>query len=208
MTVPKRKVATKLLINEILNATYIKRPGWEPSGILTKRGEISRVNIMGIVVSLTTEENNMAILLDDGSGNMMVRTFDKTPVPQDISLGDLVTVVGKPREWQNSKYIVLELIKKVDNKKWYDVRQREIKLHNTISTLKLPVGDHEEDADVETGPYQKILNIVAILDKGDGALVEEIVSNLNVKGADKIIQTLIEEGEIFEVSPGKVKVLE
>ena len=208
MITPKRKVAKKILINEILSATYIKRPGWEPSGILTRQGEISRVHVMGVVVSLTTEENNTSLLLDDGSGNIPVRIFDKNILSEDISLGTLVSVVGKPREWNNSKYIVPEHIKKINDKQWYDVHQREIKLHKQTSSIKLPVETKNEELNIETGPYQKILNTVAILDKGEGAPVEEIISNLNIQGVDKIIQTLIEEGEVFEISPGKVKVLE
>lgn len=207
MATPKRKVAKKLLINDILTATYIKRPGWEPSGILTRQGEISRVNIMGVVVSLNKEENNTSLLLDDGSGNITVRIFDKNLLSEKISLGVLVSVVGKPREWNNSKYIVPEHVKKVKDKQWYDVHQREIKLFRQTNSLQLPVENKSEEVNVETGPYQKILNTVAILDKGNGAPVEEIISNLKIQDADKIIQTLIEEGEVFEISPGKVKVL-
>ena len=207
MAIPKRKVATKILVNDILTSTYIKRPGWEPSGILTKQGEVSRVHLMGVVVSLAREENSASLLLDDGSGNIVIRIFDNTILPENISLGSLVSVVGKPREWNNSKYIVPEHIKLVQDKRWYEVHQKQIKLFKKTNSIKLPV-DKNEESSTEIGPYQKILNTVAILDKGKGASVEEIISNLNLQGTDKIIQALIEEGEVFEISPGRVKVLE
>jgi len=207
MAIPKRKVATKILVNDILTSTYIKRPGWEPSGILTKQGEVSRVHLMGVVVSLAREENSISLLLDDGSGNIVIRIFDNTILPENISLGSLVSVVGKPREWNNSKYIVPEHIKLVQDKRWYEVHQKQIKLFKKTNSIKLPV-DKNEESSTEIGPYQKILNTVAILDKGKGASVEEIISNLNLQGTDKIIQALIEEGEVFEISPGRVKVLE
>ncbi|HHI04072.1 MAG TPA: hypothetical protein ENL45_00825 [Candidatus Woesearchaeota archaeon] len=207
MAIPKRKVATKILVNDILTSTYIKRPGWEPSGILTKQGEVSRVHLMGVVVSLAREENSISLLLDDGSGNIVIRIFDNTILPENVSLGSLVSVVGKPREWNNSKYIVPEHIKLVQDKRWYEVHQKQIKLFKKTNSIKLPV-DKNEESSTEIGPYQKILNTVAILDKGKGASVEEIISNLNLQGTDKIIQALIEEGEVFEISPGRVKVLE
>lgn len=202
----KRKLAKKILINDISNSTYIKRPGWDPSGIITKYGEITRVQIMGIVVSLTKEDNS-GILLDDGSGNIMIRLFDNFGVLNKLELGNLIVVVGKPREYGSTKYIVPEIIKKIDQKSWFKVHQLQIKLQNK-STKKPPVSSEELEEAIEIGPYQKILNIIALLDKGEGADVQDIVKNVGSENSEKIINNLIEEGEVFEISPGKVKLLE
>ena len=35
----ERKTAKKIPIQDLIKGTYIKRPGWEPSGILTKYGD-------------------------------------------------------------------------------------------------------------------------------------------------------------------------
>jgi RPA family protein len=205
----KRKIAKKILINDILSSTYIKRPGWEPSGILTRYGEISRVDIMGVIVSVSQEENTTSFLVDDGSGNILVRIFDNTKSTEKFNLGDLVNVIGRPREWESSKYIVPEIIKKIEDKKWYEVHQLELKLQRKTKAVKLPVETEDEKGEIlETGPYQKILNMIAILDKGDGVDVEEIISNIKIDNTESIIASLIEEGEIFEISPGKVKLLE
>jgi RPA family protein len=199
----KRNVAKKVLVNDILTSTYIKRPGWDPSGILTKYGEISRINIVGIVVSLS-KEDNPSFLLDDGSGSVMVRFFEKNNKMENLKLGDLINVVGKPREWNSSKYIVPEIIRKIDNKKWYKIHQMEVKSQNKDVLPVSPSNVKEEPQEI--GPYQKVINIISVLDKGKGADVQEIVNNIN--DADKIISELLQEGEIFELSPGKVKLLE
>ena len=199
----KRKVAYKIQINEILNGTYIKRPGWEPSGVLTKYGEITRVNLTGLIVSLSEGEDSFTFLLDDGSGNITIRQFE--PLSQELVLGDLVRIIGRVRESGNSIYVVPELIKKID-KKWYSVHNLELKLLKR-SSKKLPV-EPQADEVIETGPYQKILNVITILDKGEGVDVQEVVNNIKIQNCENIVQNLIEEGEVFEISPGRVKILE
>lgn len=205
----KRKVAKKIFVNDILKSTYIKRPGWEPSGILTKLGEISRVDIMGVIVSKTNEGNSSTLLIDDGTGNIQIRLFDDSIDISKLELGDMVSVIGRPREWESSKYIVPEIIKKTQDKNWFRVHQLEIKLQKKKSPIKLPVEQAENpEAEDETGPYQKILNAIAILDKGNGVDIDEIINNVKIERCDSLITSLIEEGELFEISPGKVKLLE
>jgi RPA family protein len=197
----KRKVAKKILVKDILKSTYIKRPGWEPSGILTQYGEISRVNIMGVCVNSSGDDNSF--LIDDGSGSIQVRMFTNNV---DVSVGQLLNVVGRPREWNNTKYIAPDFIREID-KAWFKVHQLQAKLMSLNKKLELPVEEDEEE-DTDTGPYQKILNVIAILDKGEGAEIEEIVSNIKVANCEVLIQNLVEEGEVFEISPGRVKLLE
>ena len=132
----KRQIAKKILVNDILNSTYIKRAGWEPSGILTKFGEVSRVNILGVIVSLSND-NGFSFLLDDGSGNLQVRVFENTENNANLALGELVRVVGRPREYGNAKYVVPEIIKKIEDKKWFEVYQLQIKLNQKTKSFCL-----------------------------------------------------------------------
>jgi RPA family protein len=202
----KRVIAKKVFVSDILNSTYIKRTGWEPSGILTRYGEVSRVDVMGIIVSFSKEERT--IILDDGSGNITIRAFDNSEMLEGLSLGMLIDVIGRPRELNNSKYIFLEIVKKIEDKRWYKARQLELKLQSK-SAIKLPVQADEPNAELsEIGPYQQILNSIASLDKGSGVDVQDIINHVKVDNSEKIINSLIEEGEIFEISPGVVKLLE
>ncbi|AJF61407.1 TPA: hypothetical protein HA239_04475 [Candidatus Woesearchaeota archaeon] len=200
----KRQVARKVPVAEILKGTYIKRPGWEPSGVLTKYGEISRVNIIGLVVSVSDSENGASFLIDDGSGSITVRSFEK--LASDPGLGEIMRVIGRVRESNNEIYVVPEVIVKSD-KKWHKVHSMELKLQKKI-TPKLPVETEGADEEIQTGPYQKILNAIAIMDKGSGVDISEIVKHIRIQNSEKIIQDLIGEGEIFEISPGRVKILE
>ncbi len=198
-----RKVAKKVPVVDLVKGTYIKRPGWEPSGVLTKYGEITRANIIGLIVSKSETDNTLSLLLDDGTGSISMRMFEKPT--QQFEVGEFVRVIGRVRENSNNIFIVPEIIKKVDPK-WHKLHNLELKLQKRTAP-KLPV-EQTEEQDFETGPYQKVLNVISVLDQGTGVDVQEIVSNIKIKDSEKIIQNLIEEGEIFEISPGRVKLLE
>ena len=56
-------------------------------------------------------------------------------------------------------------------------------------------------------PFQKILNVIKELDDGSGAMVEEVIEKSPIKDTEQLLQKMLEKGEIFTLSPGKVKVL-
>jgi len=67
--------------------------------------------------------------------------------------------------------------------------------------------DDTEDKPL-SGPVEKVIEHIQKLDSGDGADTEEVVSNSGIDNAEDIIENLLKEGEIFEITSGKVKVLE
>ena len=54
---------------------------------------------------------------------------------------------------------------------------------------------------------QIIIEIIEQKDSGDGVGVDEIILESGIENCEKIINNLLEEGEIFEIRPGTVKVL-
>ncbi len=64
-----------------------------------------------------------------------------------------------------------------------------------------------EDEESDDNPIESLLKTIRKLDEGDGVDVDELVK---LKGDDieSLITTLLGEGELFEVKPGRVKVLE
>jgi RPA family protein len=201
----KRMTAKFVDINEINKGTFVKRTGWDPSGVLTNYGEISRVNLTGLIVSIDQEENITTVIIDDGTGNIQLRAFEE--IKSELKVGEIIRVIGKIRENNGSMYIVPEIIKPV-SKEWYKYHGLRLKLQK-LTSKKLPIdtntGDKEE---IQTGPSQTIINAISILDKGSGVDIDEIVNNIKITGSEDLIRALIEEGEVFEVSPGRVKLLE
>ena len=56
-------------------------------------------------------------------------------------------------------------------------------------------------------PSQKIMGIIKELDKGSGAFIEEIIERSPLEETEKIIEKMLESGEIFKNMPGKIKAL-
>jgi RPA family protein len=188
----------------------------------------SRVNLLGTVVSVpAVEMSYRSITLDDGSGTIPIRSFDETDLFKSVGLGDVVFVIGRPREYGSEIYVMPEIVKKVQNKLWIDVRKLEIgcevravekkepealpKVEDLKAEEETPAEDKAEPAvekEDEPNTQQKVYSLIKALDKGEGADFEEVIEKANSPEAEKIISQLLMEGEIFELSKGKLKVLE
>ncbi|MFH1642971.1 MAG: OB-fold nucleic acid binding domain-containing protein [Nanoarchaeota archaeon] len=196
----KRHVAYKVNIKDVLSGTYIKSEGeWDPNFIEINNKQISRVNLMGIVVQNDQGANQSSIILDDGTGRIIIRSFGREN--DKIKVEDIVLVIGRPREFGNERYIVPEIIKKIDNKKWVELRKLE--RSNTVKeeSIEIEVGAPEEGF-----PEEKIIEAIKELDQGEGADIQLI--NEKINDAEKVIKNLLERGEVFEIKPGRLKVLE
>ena len=110
-------------------------------------------------------------------------------------------------------YIVPKIIRIVKNEDFLEFRKKELELRKKIEikdeTVKTNVIDDshikiEEESIVDDQP--NILSEIERLDAGEGVYIDEIVKELNLED-DKKIRELLERGDIFEVKPGKIKVL-
>lgn len=202
----KRLVAFKVNIKDILSANFVKEEGWNPNYLELGDKKISRVNLMGTITNIETNEQNMRILLDDGSASINLIAFDKVHGIDMINVGDIVLVIGKPRTYNEEKYIVPEIIKKV-HKDWLLVRKHEIVSEPEELAIDEVIED-EEIIEEELSPIDIIIQKIRDLDKGEGVTHDMIASKVKIQEIDKIIISLLERGEIFEIMPGKFKVLE
>ncbi|MBU0535404.1 MAG: hypothetical protein KKE20_00430 [Nanoarchaeota archaeon] len=127
-----RQTAVKTRISSLINGQYVVQQGWEPNYILYNDEKISRINIIGVIVSKNQNElsNNKSVMIDDGSGRISVRTFDESSVLDSVSVGEMIILIGRPREYGNEIYIVPEIIKPLQDKRWAEVRRLELELKN------------------------------------------------------------------------------
>lgn len=70
------------------------------------------------------------------------------------------------------------------------------------------VNDKQEDGGTLVTTTDNILTIIRELDTGQGAPVEKVIAKTGRPDAETILTNLLAEGEIFEIRPGRVKVLE
>ncbi|PIN79317.1 hypothetical protein COY26_04100 [Candidatus Woesearchaeota archaeon CG_4_10_14_0_2_um_filter_33_10] len=213
----KRQIAYKARIADLINGGYVKEEGWTPNYIITKQGKhISRINLIGTVISKTEEGSEyQSLVVDDGSGTISLRLFEKNDNVKNIEIGDVVLLIGRPREYGSEKYIVPEIIKKINNKKWIDVRKIELGIEN-LKTKKDELGKEEvvvEKIDDSTKEKtasnpQIVYEAVKELDSGQGVDIDKVIKKTGIRDAEEIIKKFLREGEMFEIRPGKIKILE
>ena len=118
----KRQTAFKCRIAELLNGRYVKREGWEPNYLETSNRNVSRVHVLAVVI----ESNASSLTVDDGTGIIEVRSFDEDKTIMQRRIGEMVFVIGRPRVFNEKKYIVADIIIKVENQKWVEVRKLKL----------------------------------------------------------------------------------
>ncbi len=198
-----RQTAYKITIKEILQSEYVKQDGWDPNYILDSFGrKVSKVNIIGVVASKNDSLNFKSISIDDGSGTIEVRSFSESNPFENISVGDVVLVIGKPRAFGNDKYLIGEIIKKV-SKEQLKLRHLEIEVLNKKA--------RKEESNKSTRS-DEVFKIIKELDEKEGSAdINKVIKTAEEKGinnSDEIIKNLLENGDIFEISPGQLKVIE
>lgn len=193
-----RQTAIPCTLAEIASGSFLQNDTM-PSGIQTGRGMISRASIIGVMIDKQDKEFS----IDDGTNVINVRSFDTNPVPVYANVGDIVLVIGRPREYNGQRYLVLEICKKIRNNGWIQYRKKE------LSLLTQPKVEVKEETPAESkNPFEALVAAIRDLDKGPGADIDVVLARVDAPDANKFLRTLIEEGEIFEIRPGKLKVLE
>ena len=196
-----RQTAQIIGIQDILTGDYVKEEGWQPNYIVVGARKVSRVNIIGTIVD--KGENQTSV--DDGNASISLRSFENPDFFKSIEIGDTVVVVGKPRQFNDEKYIAIEILKKTDPG-WLKVRQKQLEI---MPEPEAPVTTKTEEVIVEevvvVDQEDKLIQKIRELDQGQGIETQKL---LNEGFSEQDINRLLENGEIFEISPGKLKILE
>ena len=204
-----------------------------------------------------------SILIDDGTGKIVLRIFEENKAAFELEIGDVVQVIGKVRIFNQEKYIFPEVIKKT-NSLWLKVRFSELQKNKQISSDALE-GKNKEKKKIEAEtvekvkkeesakplikeekskekelkilniqqkqpeqntnseileviseeieendpllPYEIISKLISQLDKGEGVMIEEILEKSPLDKTEELIEKMLENGDIFQNMPGKVKLL-
>ena len=202
----KRQVAYKVWISDILNSNFMKD---ETSAGYIKINEVvvSRVNLIATVVYKADQEQNLSsVMIDDGTGKILLKSFENFAAFSKVDVGDMILLVGRIREFSNEKYIMPEILKKLNDIGWMIVRKLELKDRILVEQKEEKIDDADKNLSVNAG--EQIYTLIKKLDAGDGADIDEIIKNSNLNDAESIINHLLENGDIFEIKPGRIKVLE
>lgn len=138
-----KPIAKKLLINDINTSNYVQNQEQSSNFLLTVEQEtIFRLNVIGIVVQKEAIGSITNIVLDDGTGILLVRLFEQNKSSDMLSVGDTILVIGRIRMYNEEKYLSPEVVKKT-NPLWLKIRMIELR-PKEFSTKEKILG-HRED---------------------------------------------------------------
>ncbi|MBI2109643.1 hypothetical protein HYT58_00520 [Candidatus Woesearchaeota archaeon] len=227
----QRQPAYKLWISDLVNGTYVKQEGeWDPNYVQVLDKRVSRVNLIGTVVSKFDNEDGSysTITIDDSTSTIRLKAFrDDTVRLKNIKPSHMVLVIGKVREYNAELFIAPEVVKILDNPNWELARKLELikicgKPGKIVSTH---IASHEtytskvtpkqletstelvvENVNVEEeNTRQKIYSVIS---NTNGMIsIKEVTekTSLPAHEAEEVINELLAEGEIFEPKPGFLK---
>ena len=210
--------AVKVTISEIVQGVIKQEDQSQPLHILTPSGEkVYRCNIMATILNLEKVGSITNVLIDDGSGQIIVRFFEEVSPSIKLAVGKCFLLNGKARIYNEEKYISPEIMKEI-SPLWLKARALEVAKRKSITPLLVETVEKEEVAKEEIAkeeitaesslfPSQRILGLIKELDQGSGVLVEEVIHKSSLKETEQLLQAMLEKGEIFQIAPGKIKVL-
>ena len=197
----QRQVAYKVRISDLL-AGFMMKDELSAGYIKISGMNASRVNIIAIVVLKSEEPSYSSAGIDDGTGRISLKSFENKAIFSNVDVGDCVLVVGKIRQYNDEKYIIPEAMKKIDVG-WMN--------HRKIELERMPLsGNSEHGLVIEevAGSDDEVYSLIKKMDEGEGVSFESVISSSKSARAEGIIKRLLESGDIFEIKPGKLKVLE
>ncbi len=205
----KRQTAYKCTIETIHNSIFVKKQGWESNYVMTEYGDFSRVNIIAAVIS--REDNGLTF--QDGTGQISGRVFEKTEQLDDINIGDIVLIIGRPREYNNNTYLTIETVKKIIPG-WINYRKKELLLIKKVRDMpqqpkidkKLKEPEIVESAGTMNS-RERIVKTIKELDKGDGASIDDVLRLSRVANGEELLSEMTMRGEVYESKAGYVKLM-
>lgn len=230
----KRAIAIKLNINHILSGTYVKADS--KNYLETSWGvHVSRVHILGTIVrkwvspadgeSKSDRTPQASLTVDDGTETIRLKAWkDDIKIFEDFQIGDIIDVIGHIREYENEKYIAPEIIKTIENPNWELIHELNIieslsrvKSNKNLQKISVEAQQipHKVSAALKIDQNQKsvfkdeIVELIRKLDEGQGVSSNQLKTNIKIPENDfqNTIMDLINEGTIYQPSPGKYRIL-
>ncbi len=215
MTQYIRHTAIKVPLSVFLQSELVQEQD-VPSYLSVRDEKIYRMNVIGIIIGKEEVGSIVNLYIDDGTGTALLRFFEENKIAKEVSVGQVVLCIGKPRMYSNQRYISHEIIKIVDPR-WLKLRSIEIKKQSSepqkVEEEKIiekeEVKEQEEEIveDEKILPIEKIRSLIVELDSGDGVAMEEILEKSPINNTEELLEKMMQQGDIFQNKPGKVKVL-
>ena len=111
----QRQTAYKVPIKELSNNPYVEQEGWDPDYVQINGKNVSRINIMAVVIDKQVSGSLATLTLDDSTGIIQARYFnDDVRKVSEINTGDTILMIGKPRKFNDQVFITVEISRKIN----------------------------------------------------------------------------------------------
>lgn len=203
----QRQTARKVRIVDLVSGEWVKKEGMEPSYVVTPRKDsVSRARVVGTVVSkFTSEDGNFSsITIDDATATIQAKMWKETKLVQGANIGDIVSLIGKVREYEGDIYIVPEVITAASPD------QEAMFRLEVLADMKKPAPKGAAKA-ADTGKAEEELlrkKVISIIEEsGEGIKYSKLIEKAGVaeEAVEGIINELLGEGICYEPTPGKIK---
>jgi RPA family protein len=218
-----RHVAIKTTLLNVIKGEYIQESEEQPNYLLIAGTQkVFRLNIIATILNKERLGSITNLLIDDGTGKISLRIFEENSRWNLLKIGNPILIIGKLRKYNEEKYISPEIIKKI-SPSWLKVRFLELKLKtpekNEETNLKkqedkiksskeIPLEKIESKDNIMMSlPTEKMKLLIKELDSGEGVSIEELIEKSPLEDSEEVIKRMLEVGDIFQNSPGKVKLL-
>ncbi len=189
-------IARKLWIKDI------REGSWQGESLSVKQLNVFRVNLVATVVQKFSSEDGQYVflVLDDTSETIRVKAWRRDVSKlREISEGDIVNIFGGVQEYQGEVYLSPIIIRKMENPNWELLRVAELS-----RKAAAPVENEKPKPSVD------FKELIKKLDAGMGASLDDLikVSGMTRDEVVSRLRILMNDGEVYEPEPKRLKVLE
>lgn len=156
----KREVAKKKRVKDLFKGEFKESKDINtPNRVETKQSAFSRVNVLATIEDtyMNQEETYGSIQITDNTATIRVKAFEETTdYLENLDKGDLVKVIGKVRKDEDGRFILGEIIRKIQNPKYSELRETELKNQKESSEENQKEAKEETQKEFveETGPVE------------------------------------------------------
>lgn len=209
----KRQIAFRFKISDILTGNIISSSNLNILEIDNKK--ITRVNIIVTVIDKFLSEGEKkyaALTVDDASGQIRIKAFgEDIEKIKMVEIGDTILVIGNIRYFNNELYILPEILKQVDSK-WLVARKLELEKtkpekKQTVETEKISLDEKQQNTKDSDSLRKQIIELLR--KNEEGMDVDKIIMDFDVPVSEinNIITKMLEDAEIYEPKPGRIRLL-
>ncbi|MEK6950322.1 MAG: hypothetical protein AABX13_01195 [Nanoarchaeota archaeon] len=211
-------ISEKITLRDAQESEYF--PGEdEPSYLFTSsQRKVVRCNIFATIIGKEEVGNITNLILDDGTAQLVLRSFEPTSRVRALQLGEVIAVMGRVRVYNGERYLSPEIVKKIPSL-WLKVRQLELaqrkqqesqeepKIEQELIESELGTEEQKEELKAEGCVEELVIKTVRERDQGIGMAVEELLELFPEGQTELLIEKMQREGLLFQNLPGRVKVL-